>query len=356
MSEKKTKLKKQKKDKVKSWKKTLIHICLIVAVSVLITVVVVVGVTDYIGYGSASEHTVEIKKGSSTEDIAEVLKENKVISSKLIFRLFSRLKKYDGTFNYGVYTFYDDDSYDNICLKLQQAGESADTVSVMIPEGATIDDIALILDKNGVCTKADFLDAAKNGVYDYDFINDIPIKDVHYKLEGYLFPDSYSFFCYGGVECAEHAINKMLENYNKKFTQSMRNKAEKMGYSMHEITTMASIIELEASSADYADKQKVAAVFYNRLSWDEPKLLGSSPTADYKYGNGKYNTNISEGLPPGPLCSPSKKAIEAALNPAKNFKATYFVTDNKMKFYYTNTLTEHNNIIAKLKSQGKWLG
>lgn len=355
MSIKSKRAKKAKKHNQKSWRKTLIWVVCIVSVSAIITGVIVTGVVDYLGHGTSSDHTIEIKKGSSTADIADVLKDNGIISSKLIFRAFSKLKKYDGTFNYGVYTIKDDASYDAICLKLQEVGNSAESVDVRIPEGATIDKIAKILEKKKVCTRSEFIDAVQNGVYDYDFINDIPTNDVYYRLEGYLFPDSYSFFNYGGVECAEHAINKMLENYDKKFNESMRDKAEKMGYSMHEITTMASIIELEASSASFDDKQKVSAVFYNRLSWDEPKLLGSSPTAEYKYGNGKYNTNVTEGLPPGPLCAPSVKAIEAALNPAKNFKSTYFVTDDKMKFYYTNSLTEHNNIIAKLKSQGKWV-
>lgn len=348
--------KKSKQRSSKSWKKTLIWVVCVVGISAIITGFIVTGVVDYLGYGTSSDHTIEIKKGSSTSDIANVLKEDGIISSKLIFRVFSKLKHYDGTYNYGVYTIKDDASYENICLKLQEVGNSAETVDVTIPEGATVDEIADILEKKGVCTAQEFKDAVQNGVFNYDFINDIPVNDVYYRLEGYLFPDSYSFYNYGGSECAEHAINKMLENYDKKFKENMRNKADKMGYSMHEITTMASIIELEAGSASYTDKQKVSAVFYNRLSWDEPKLLGSSPTAEYKYGNGKYNTNVTEGLPPGPLCSPSAKSIEAALDPAKNFKSVYFVTDDKMKFYFTNSLSEHNNTIAKLKRLGKWIG
>lgn len=348
--------KKVKKQHKKSWKKSLVWILSIVTVSLIFTGVVVIGVVDYLGYGNSSEHTVEISKGSSTAEIAAALKENDVITSKLFFRLFTKLKKYDGKFNYGVYTFNDDDSYDSICLKLQKNGNSTDTVSVTIPEGATVDKIADLLRKNGVCTRQEFINAVQNSEYNYSFIDDIPKNEVYYRLEGYLFPDSYDFYTYGGTDCAEHAVNKMLTNYNNKVTDKMRSKAEKMGYSMHDITTLASIIELEAGSASYTDKQKVSAVFYNRLSWDEPKLLGSSPTAEYKYGNGKYDTNVTEGLPPGPLCSPSVEALNAALNPAENFKSTYFVTDNKMKFYYTNSLAEHNKIIAELKSKGKWLG
>lgn len=347
---------KSSKTKAKrSWKKTLIWVVLIVAISVTVASFAIVAVVDYLGYGTETEQTVEIPKGSSTAQIADVLKEKGVVSSEIAFRAYSKFKNYDGKYNYGVYTFSGDDSYDDICLKLQEQGQPADSVSVMIPDGASVDKIASILAKNKVCTKEEFFEAQRSGNYGYSFVSEIPVDKVHYRFEGYLYPDTYNFYTYGGVECAEDAINKMLSNFDKKFNLVMRNKAENMGYSIHEITSMASILQMEAGSATKNDQRKVAAVFYNRLSWDEPKLLGSSPTASYKYGNGKYNTNVTEGLPPGPLCSPTAEIIESALNPEKGFKSTYFVTDEDMKFYYTNSLSEHNAIIAKLKSQGKWL-
>ena len=103
--------------------------------------------------------------------------------------------------------------------------------------------------------------------------------------------------------------------------------AKKLGYTMHKITTMASIIELECSGY-YDEMPKVSAVFYNRLNhWgDQPKMLGSSPTAEYPYGSGNYDTNKIEGLPPGPLCAPGANAIKAALNPNKDMEKIYFPT------------------------------
>ena len=102
----------------------------------------------------------------------------------------------------------------------------------------------------------------------------------------------------------------------------MREKATAMGYSLHQIMTMASIIDLEASSGSDTDKQNVSAVFYNRLAWtDQPNLLGSTPTSKYPYGNGRYDTNKTNGLPPGPLCAPSYDSIYAALYPTANFTA-----------------------------------
>jgi len=149
----------------------------------------------------------------------------------------------------------------------------------------------------------------------------------------------------------------MLSNFDDKFNKDYREKAEELNLTIHEVTTMASIIELECSGY-YDEMPKVSAVFYNRLNnWgDQPKMLGSSPTAEYPYGSGNYDTNKIEGLPPGPMCTLSEEAIKAALYPEKSFDSIYyyFVTDTDFKFYYTRNLDEHNNIIASLRNQGIW--
>ena len=132
-------------------------------------------------------------------------------------------------------------------------------------------------------------------------------------------------------------------------------KVKKSGYTLHEIMTIASIIELE-SSGDKTEMANVSAVFHNRLKSDEFAKLQSSPTVKYPHGSGKYDTYQSEGLPPGPLCSPSLDAIKAALEPTPDFEYYYFVTDAKMKFYYNKTLAEHNNTIARLKKENNWIG
>ena len=142
---------------------------------------------------------------------------------------------------------------------------------------------------------------------------------------------------------------------NDNWTPEMRARAKELGYTMHEILTMASIVELEAGGSP-GEMANVAAVFYNRLSWDEPKRLGSSPTAEYKHGGGRYDTNTNEGLPPGPLCAPSLASIRAALWPTENFPYTYFVTDKNMQFYYNETYDKHNATIRRLKNQGLWAG
>lgn len=311
--------------------------------------------SDLLGIGKNDIVQVEIEKGASTEDIANTLKEAGAIKFPTLFRLYSKLKKYDGKYKYGVYEFNTEIGYSGIMNQLQTEGAQADMAEVRIPEMATIDQIMTLLEEAGVCSKENFKTAMQTGTFSESFVGDIPVEKVHYRLEGYLFPDTYKFIKEDSVKGATRAIQQMLKRMDEKFPQSWRKQAVEQGSNMHNILTMASIVEMEASSHP-EEMANVAAVFYNRLQWNEAKLLGSSPTANYPYGDGRYDTNKTQGLPPGPLCAPSEKAIEAALNPTEGFTATYFVTDSDMKFYYNSSLADHNKTIKDLKSKGKWLG
>ncbi len=348
-----------KKAKKKGCLSALIWMGCIVLISAGLAAALIFGVSDYLGLGKAEDAVVNIQQGMSTSEIAAELKQAGVIRQPLLFRLYSKLKKYDGTYRYGTHTFDRDDSYGSIVTELQTERALADMVKVQFLELSTIDSMAAKLEESGVCSAADFKTAVRQAEFDFDFVDEIPVKEVYYRLEGYIFPDTYFFYNYGGVDCATQAILKGLKELDLRFTQQMRQDAAGRGYSFHQIMTMASIIEMEAGGASYEDKQKVAAVFYNRLegvNWEEPKYLGSSPTKLYPYGSGRYNTYTTEGLPPGPLCSPGEDSIRAAVYPAADCGATYFVTDSEMKYYFSESYSEHNATIRKLKNQGKWLG
>ncbi len=349
---------KKKKKRGAKGLKTTIWILVIFAISIILAFGILLVISEFLGIGfnKGNKCVVEIEKGMSTAEIAEELKEEGAISSELLFRFYSKIAGHDGTYQYGVYTFNNELGYPDLVNMLQTKGAVAQSVEVTIPERASMDEIMQILEDNGVCTKADFRNAVKNGDYDFDFVDQIPVSDVHYKFEGYLFPDTYEFYNYDSAECAELAIRKMLQNLDNKLTQRVRGQIEESGYTIHEVLTMASVIELEASSSG-DDMPKVAAVFYNRLEspdWIGPRRLESDPTMEYPYGNGRYDTYKNEGLPPGPMCAPSENAILAAASPEENFTATYFVTDNTMKFYYNTSLAAHQATIASLKAQGKW--
>ena len=352
---------KKKKKRRHRWVSVVIWVSVVLIISVGFAGGLILTMSDLLGLGKDSICQVTITPGMSTEEIANELKEQGAIRYPLLFRIYSRLKNYDGTYQYGIYEFNSNKGYDGIVEELQTANQAA-TVTVRIPERASVDDIIQLLVDNKVCTRQQFLDAMEDD-YHYDFVKDIPVEKVRYRFEGYLYPDTYSFF-QGETELnAKRAIERMLNNLNSKLPKDYEKRCQELGYSFHEVMTMASIVELEATG--YPDEMsKVAAVFYNRLTWDEPKYLGSTPT--YDYPDNRYNTNAPdgndetedgyEGLPPGPLCSPSIDAITAAMEPEKNFKATYFITDSDFNFYYFNNYQEHLNKIAELKRQGKWLG
>ena len=337
--------------------KNTIWILSIIIVSVGIAFGIIFAGADYmgIGFGRGENCVIEIERGSSAKQITEKLQECGAVKFPLLFRVYAKAKHYDSQFKYGVYNFNNEAGYDALAQMLIEEGAVSENVTVTIPEMSTVDEIADILEKAGVCTKTDFIDVVQNGKFDYDFIKDIPSETVYYRLEGYLFPDTYNFYCYESKECAYLAVEKMLDELNSHLTSDMLTKIKNGKYSLHEVMTMASIVELEAGG-EPSEMKNVSAVFYNRLASPDFSKLESSPTQKYPYGNGKYDTYKCLGLPPGPLCSPSANSIAAAVSPTENFEYYYFVTDAKMKFYYNKTLAQHNSTIAKLKKENNWIG
>ncbi len=232
------------------------------------------------------------------------------------------------------------------------AEPTKNTVSVTFPEGYTVTQTAELLEEKGVCSKADFLAAVNNiSELDYNFIADIKNTDKRaFALEGYIFPDTYEFYL---GESADKALSRFLKNTDRKLTDEMYQKAEKLGYSMDEIITIASIIQKEAGIKK--EMPKVSSVLHNRLN-DSYNKLECDVTINYltKYVipylegdntdryNEYYNTYKCKGLPAGAICNPGIEAINAALEPADT-KYMFFVTDktDTSKYYYAETYKEH---------------
>lgn len=325
-----------------------------------------------IGIGKGKNITLEVEKGSSTTAIVNELKESGAINCPFAFRVYSRLKGYDGMYKYGKYEFKNDVGYSAIADKLMYEGEKAETVTVTIPEGTGINDytknvngekvvvpgIATLLEKKGVCTKEDFLGALNSAELTSELLKGSNKEEAYYALEGYLFPDTYNFYAYDSKECAKLAVERMIKQTEAKLTEDIYKKAEAKGYSINEILTMASIIQMEAGN-NTSEMKDVAAVFYNRLDASASATLGSSPTCYYgdsfEEDDGRYNTYNIKGLPPGPLCSPGIEAINAALEPTKNSPYYFFVTDSKGNFYFHKTIEEQNATINKLKKGNNWI-
>lgn len=370
----------QKKREKKSGKKhtalkNIIWIVSILVVSASLGITVVLGLFDYVGMGFGRGDVVQmdIPQGASTTVIAEKLEETGAVKMPLLFKLYSKIKGYDSQYKYGLYTFNNEAGYSAIADMLVNDGAKAESVKVTIPEGTGINDythivdgeektikgIATILEEEGVCTKEDFIYALNEVAFDSELLKNCNVGKTYYSLEGYLFPDTYEFFAYDSEECAQMVIDKMIKQTENKITDEMYKRAEEMGYSMNEILTMASIIQME-SGQNTAEMKNVAAVFYNRLDSNDFSTLGSSPTCYYgdsfRNDDGRYDTYTAKGLPPGPLCSPGIDAINAALYPATDKDGFYyFVTDKQGNFYFHKTLAEQNATIAKLQQGDNWV-
>jgi UPF0755 protein len=233
------------------------------------------------------------------------------------------------------------------------------TVTVTFPEGFTIMQIAERLEENNVCSKDDFLKVCNEP---YEGIEISNPEDRIFLLEGYVFADTYEFYFNSD---AKTVLKKFIDNFNKKVTPEIRTKAEALGYTLDEMITLASIIQMECDK-DIAECANVSSVFHNRLKSPSFPKLQSDVTTFYitqKLGDylgyqkdvklaeqndniqryiDLYSTYYCNGLPIGPICSPSLKAITAAVNPADT-DYVYFLTDASGEdFYYASTLAQHN--------------
>lgn len=354
------------KKKKRSGLRRLIWVLVTVVIAILISIAAMLAANDVLGLVGSTAADIQIKQGMNTKQIADVLKENDIIDYPLLFRAYVKLKHQDGTLKYGCFTLKETMGYDGLIEQMQKSNERQ-TVKVTIPDNANVDTIGALLEENSVCTADQFKDAMRSGSYNYDFVKAIPTDKVYYRLEGYLYPDTYNFFTGDtssyGADNAKHAIDKMLANFKSKLEEKCPDYKSKIAKlknygvtDLNSLLSMASVIQLECTGYT-SEMPKVAAVFYNRLSWNEPHYLGSTPTTRYK--DKRYDTNTGtgkEGLPPGAQSCVTIDAIVAALNPDSGSIGNYyyFVTDSNGKFYYNKTLTQHQNTIASLKSKGLW--
>ncbi len=271
---------------------------------------------DICGVGGGDRRVdLKITEGESTSAIINELKESGMISSKLAFKLYAK-KTGNHIYKTGIHSLNSSMSYSEILKALEQVPKQ-DSDAVTIPEGYELRQIADLLEKEGLINRDVFMRETESGSFNYDFIEKIPKRDNW--LEGYLFPDTYSFT----AGMTEHdIIDKMLENFNKQIV-SVYEKAQS-NLSLDEIVTLASMIEREAAGNE--DRGKVASVFVNRLN--RGMKLESCATVQYVLKERKsvlsngdtqidspYNTYKNSGLPIGPIASPGLKSVEAALYP-----------------------------------------
>lgn len=315
---------------------------------------------------------VTINEGSISS-VAKTLKEKGLIRNVTIFKLYTYITGYTNP-KAGIYEMAENMGVKKIVSLLEKGTTyNPDEIAITFKEGTNIRKMALLISEKTNNSYDDVINKVNDSEYIDSLINkywfitdDIKNKDIYYALEGYLYPSTYR---YANKDVkVEDIFGKMLDEMDNKLS-SYKDKVNKSNLSIHEIITLASIVELEGASAK--DRNEVAGVFINRLNSNSYPTLGSDATTyyaskidDWSYSltytelndcSNKYNTrcNKNTGLPIGPICNPSWESIEAVINPSKH-NYYYFVADCKGKVYLSKNENEHYNIINKLKREDNW--
>lgn len=350
-----------------------------IAIALLIfftAIVLFLGLYYNINMAKVSEDStlkeITIEEGS-IDSIANTLKENNLIKNITIFKVYLRLTN-KTNLKAGIYNLSENMGVKKIVTLLEEGSNiNPDEITITFKEGINIRTVAKLIANNTDNTFDDVINKIKDTSYinslidEYWFLTeDIKNENIYYPLEGYLYPNTYRF---NSREVSiEDVFKKMLDETDRKLSK-YRNALEGDNLSIHQLITLASIVELEGAKAD--DRKAVAGVFYNRLNSTSYPTLGSDATTyyaskidDWSYSltskelndcTNMYNTRCSSntGLPIGPICNPSIESIEATINP-ESHEYYFFVADCQGKVYLTKNSIEHEEIIDKLRKDNNW--
>lgn len=283
-----------------------------------------------------------VESGASTGDIATALKAEGLIRQPALFTLLARTQGLDDKLQAGRYVLSPTMTMSQILIALQSS--RMEDVQVTIPEGARLEELAAILAAAGVTGAETFLSVARDGERfrgEYFLLGSLPQGAT---LEGYLFPDTYRF-----AEQArpEEVVRTMLSRFAEQYATIERS-VQVPGASVHDLVTMASIVQREAARVD--EMPLIAGVFWNRLKPENAPIvgggtLGADATVQYAVGystqegtwwrktltvadlqtSSPYNTRLSPGLPPGPIAAPGLAALTAAAQPNDRDGYLFFV-------------------------------
>jgi UPF0755 protein len=288
--------------------------------------------------GPEESARVQVVKGDTLSDVAAKLEEAGIIESAFVFELQARYEGYGTEIKTGRYTFQPGEDSKEILRKLN-VGRAAPTITVTIPEGLTIEETAETVASDSSVQVSAFEKAARRTDYGYAFLDNPGVKTA----EGYLFPAKYDFE--KGVT-ATQIVDRLLGQYLLE-TQNLdiAEAKERLGLTEQQLVTVASLIEKEAATP--GEKPLIASVIYNRMRRDTPLQIDATiqyalkrPKANLSLADLKvdspYNTYKNKGLPPGPICSPGRESLQAALNPANTNYLYYVLEAHGKKHFFTS--------------------
>ena len=339
---------------------------------IIILILIILGIYKY-QTSAVSSNTdpkiITVEEGDNYFSIASKLKEKNLIRSETFYKIYLKFANLNSLIT-GDYELNEAMSVQEIVKVLsdEDSGKT-NTIKLTFREGLNITQMAKIVEEKTDITADEFINKLSDQTFlqslqqDYWFItNEIYNSEIYYPLEGYLYPDTYHFE--PSELDIETIVKKILDNTESKL-EPYKEQLQNGSYNVHQILTLASIVELEAVSD--SDRAMVAGVFYNRLNnnWSlgsdvttyyasKKSMTESLTQSDLTACNG-YNTRCTSmiGLPVGPIDNPSISSINAALEPTES-DYYYFVADTNKKVYFTKNATEHDRIISKLKDEGIW--
>lgn len=348
---------------------------LIIILGVILVVIILLVVLYFYGLTAVSKDdktiSFTISSGDSKMDIVDALDEAGLIKSKISAYIYVGLHR-NLNLQAGEYELSANMSLEDILNKFHNGEIKVEdnTFEITFVEGRRLvrygEEIAEVTET----TEEEVLAVLSDTTYLNELIDkywfltdDILNSEIYYPLEGYLFASTYEL--YNGSSIKD-IIERMLDGMNDVLSD-YKEEIEASKYSVHELLTLASIVEVEGSTS--LDRAGVAGVFYNRLNAN--MSLGSDATTYYAAGVefsdrdlyiseindiNAYNTRpaaMAGRLPVGPICSPSRESIEAVINPEKH-DYYFFVADKNGKTYFTKTNAEHDAVIRELQASGLW--
>ncbi|MGH7897929.1 MAG: endolytic transglycosylase MltG [Candidatus Binatia bacterium] len=287
---------------------------------------------------------IDVAPGEPFRTTAEKLEDAGLVRNSLILALWARWRGIDRFIQHGAYQFTE--SLPPVALVEKMRTGEAMVLRVTLPEGGTAYDLVTALEREGLGRADQFLSLARSR----DFARSLGVAAD--GLEGYLFPDTYFF---SPLYDPEKIMRTFVARFQAVFTPEMAAEAERLGFSVHQIVTLASVIEKETARAE--ERPLIAAVFRNRLRLGIP--LQADPTVIYGIENFNgnltrkdletrtpYNTYTEIGLPPGPIANPGRHSLLAALRPA-DAPYLYFVAREDGSHEFNSNLADHNRAVNR---------
>ena len=344
-----------------------LYVLLVIGLSAVLATLGWTWACDLLGLNKTYASTeITIEEDTDFNTIVDQLEEAGLIQYKFLFKLYTQFSHAQDKIAPGKYELNTEMDYHALVSSMGSSSSTRLTTDITIKEGLTIDQVFDLLADRGVTSVEKLQDMAATYNYAFDWLQDRPLGDYH-RLEGYLFPDTYTFEL---GENPKYVINKMLVNFDSKMDQYMAQySGEEAQYSLHDIVTIASLIEKETdgtNTSERNDYRSIASVIYNRLENPAAETAGylqidatlvyinggKLPTEADKSINSPYNTYLYQGLPAGPISNPGMQSLLAAMNPADTSYYYYVLNPETKQHEYTRTFAEHNTLVQRYSSNG----